>query len=161
MTRRILALPLAILSLLAIQTAQAAEPSQAETRAMREPQPIVLSEAFERIAVRAAELDANGDGHIDAAELVAQRRHPRQGKRHQAFTDSDDARVDGISTEDFIAQRQDRLIAMDTDGDGIISVEELRQARSTRQEKRHDRRHEGRSGAHRHSPPPAVETDPR
>lgn len=91
-------------------------------------QPVVLSEAYEKILAHAAELDANTDGRIDAAEILAAR-EKRQRMRTEARLSRLDTNGDGsVSVEEFVAHRQSRLTALDTDADGIVSAEEFRQA---------------------------------
>lgn len=121
-------------------SAAAADPANdAPHREGKGPQPVVLAEANEKILTQAVELDANGDGRIDAAEFAAAR-EKRQHARMEKHLDRSDADGDGsVSVEEFVATRQARLAVLDTDGDGIVSPEEFRQG--------------GKHG-HRHGPRP-------
>ena len=118
-----LALPALFLGLPALaQGPQADRPM----RDGRGPQPVVLAEANQRALDRAAELDANGDGFIDAAELEAMHekaRAERAQRRLSKFDTDGDGRV---TVDEFVSVRRARLAAMDADGDGVVSVEEFR-----------------------------------
>lgn len=101
---------------------------QSKGHARHDRQPIILSEANEKILAHAVEMDTNADGHIDAAEIHAAR-EKRQRMRAEARLSRLDTNNDGaVSVEEFVARRQSRLAALDTDADGIVTVEEFRQA---------------------------------
>ncbi len=124
-------------------SAAAAEPAEGTPRREgKGPQPVVLAEANEKILDHALALDANGDGRIEAAEFAAAR-EKRHRMRMEKHLPQDEAAADGsISVEDFVAARQARLAALDTDGDGIVSREEFRQAGPHRHGHRHGPRPE-------------------
>ena len=131
-----LALPALLVSLAAVaQKAPAPPVAQA-------PQPIDLAEAQQKASDRAAELDANRDGRIEAAEVLAMRERMRleRAERRLAKLDSNGDGV--VTTDEFVAARQARLAALDTDGDGVLSLEERREARGKRGG--HGRHHRGR-----------------
>jgi hypothetical protein len=91
-------------------------------------------------AARAAEVDANGDGRIEAAELAAFREAKRaeaRVRRQQRQLERLDADGDGsVSAEEFAAAQVQRLRHLDRDGNGEISADELGG-------RRHHRRHGG------------------
>lgn len=123
----------------------------------RESKPLVLSEASARFIERAAQLDANGDGIIDAAEFASarqQHRRPHHAKaeanteaearrppvsaerqaRHAQMMEKRlamfDTNADGnVTTVEFVAAQEARLARLDVDGDGIVTAEEFRDAR--------------------------------
>lgn len=111
----------------------------ADTPGREGPQPLVLAEANEKILTHAVELDANGDGRIDAAEFAAAREKRRAMRMEKRLAKADTDADGSVSVEEFVAARQARLAALDTDGDGILSREEFRQG--------------GKRG-HRHGPRP-------
>ncbi len=154
MSIRSLILPAAILAALAVQPVTAAEPAQPGPGAGPGSQPVVLSEAYERIATHAAAMDTNQDGIIDQAELKAfheQRRAER--KQRQAMRAAErfaakDSDHDGkVTVEEFVAARKARLAALDTDGDGVLSREEMRRGHDKMREGRRERMRQHQHGA--------------
>lgn len=128
-----LALPALLVSMAAV--AQKAPAPQT-------PQPINLAEAQQKALERAAEMDTNRDGRIEAAEVLAMRERMRLERAERRLAQLD-ANGDGVvTTDEFVAARQARLAALDADGDGVVSVEERREARGKRGG--HGRRHFGR-----------------
>jgi hypothetical protein len=91
-------------------------------------EPMDVAAMQERIAQRAAAIDANGDGIITAEEMLAYRdaqRLQREQRRLQRY----DRSGDGVVTvEDYVAARSERIARMDADGDGVITREEMREA---------------------------------
>lgn len=126
MSIRTLALPAALLCALALQPALAADP--AETTASGQPMqaPMTLEQANQRAASKAAAMDTNKDGVIDAEEFTAW--HERQrAQRMQRRLNRYDTDGDGVVTvEEFTAAHKARMATMDTDGDGVISADEFR-----------------------------------
>lgn len=75
---------------------------------------------------QATEVDANRDGIIEAAELKAWHAAQR-AKREQARLLRLDADGDGrVSVEEYAAGRAERLARRDANQDGVISRDELR-----------------------------------
>lgn len=131
-----LALPALLVSMAAVAQ-KAPAPQAAQT-----PQPINLADAQQKALERAAEMDTNRDGRIEAAEVLAMRERMRLERAERRLAQLD-ANGDGVvTTDEFVAARQARLAALDTDGDGVVSVEERREARGKRGG--HGRHHFGR-----------------
>src|SRR5690606_37883437 len=77
-------------------------------------------------AKQATEIDANADGAITAAEMQAWHEAQR-AKRAEARLMRLDANGDGkVSVEEFAAARVERASRRDADGDGVIAPEEMR-----------------------------------
>ena len=106
-------------------------------------EPMDVAAMEQRIAERAAAIDADGDGTITAEEVIAYRdaqRLEREQRRLQRY----DSNGDGVVTvEDYVAAHRERIARMDADGDGVITREEMREA--------HGGMREGR-GMHRGGP---------
>ncbi|HPA00825.1 MAG TPA: EF-hand domain-containing protein [Chiayiivirga sp.] len=104
--------------------------------------PVPLSQAQQQVSERAAAMDANGDGVIDAGEVLAMREKVRLERAARRLAQHD-ANGDGkVSVEEFAAARHARLAALDADGDGVISAQEFRHGHGMR----------GERGRHRHGP---------
>jgi Ca2+-binding EF-hand superfamily protein len=84
-------------------------------------------------AKRAAEIDANNDGKITQTEIDthrAQQREARQAARKAARFAKLDSNGDGIvTTAEFSSAQTARLVAMDTDKNGVISADEAKAKR--------------------------------
>ena len=130
MSIRILILPAAILLAMGVH---AAEPA---TTTANGPHAQTLAQARSQISNNVAAMDLNRDGFIDAEELKAaheQRKAERQQRRAEAaqkrFAALDTDGDGKVSVAEVTAARTARLEAMDADGDGVISREEMRQGR--------------------------------
>lgn len=90
-------------------------------------------------AARAAEIDADGNGSISAAELLAWHDAQRQKRMEQRLAAMDSDGDGTVSVAEYEAASNWRLARLDRDGDGKIERHELR-----RHGHRHDHRHEWR-----------------
>ena len=105
-----------------------------------------------------ANVDANGDGRVDAAEMVAfqearraEERRERENRRAARMIEHLDADGDGsLSVEEFTSRPRQMFARLDANDDGQISAEEREAMREGRRERfgerRHRRDHEGRRG---------------
>lgn len=122
--------------------------------ARHETQPLVVSEAGARLLERAARMDSNADGIIDAEEFSsaqARRGGPRrsetdakrppkpagQQERRSRMLEKRLARFDSnadghVTTAEFVAAHEARLARLDADSDGVITAGEFRAARHER-----------------------------
>lgn len=117
----------ALLALGAGTTALAQETRGEPGHGKGEPMDVATME--QRIAERAAAIDANGDGIITAEEVIAHR-DARRLEREQRRLQRYDRSGDGVVTvEDYVAAHAERLARMDADGDGVITREEMHEAR--------------------------------
>ncbi len=82
-----------------------------------------LAELPERKQRWLAPADADKDGRITAEELAAQR-----AKHHEAFFKRFDKDGDGAWTEAEVGERWSKLQVADADGDGKLTMQELRAA---------------------------------
>lgn len=100
---------------------------------------LTKAEIYQSHGKRAAEIDTNNDGTIDAAEIDAFRKEMRL-KRQQKWLSRLDTDGDGVvSTDEFARSGTARMQHMDRDRDGVISMEE-----ATARPDRHHHGHQGR-----------------
>lgn len=87
---------------------------------------VQVAEIEASAAKQAAEIDANADGAITAAEMKAWHEVQR-AKRAEARLMRLDANQDGkVSVDEFAAARVERASRRDANGDGVIAPEEMR-----------------------------------
>lgn len=112
-----------------------------EDRQQQQRGPIVIAEARERAANRAAAMDTDGDGYISIEERKAFH-ETRRAERMQKMMERRGVDADSrVAVEDFVARRVAWLEKLDVNGDGIVDQEEMRAARG-----KHGRHHGGMKG---------------
>lgn len=110
-------------------------------------------EAFR--AAQFASIDADGNGTVDADELAAfaaAREDERRAERAERVVERADTDGDGVLSQDELqANRRggDMFERLDADDSGTITQEEVETAREARQERREERREERRDGERR------------
>jgi hypothetical protein len=136
----IIAIGTAAAALMAIPAAAQTAPAPAPTdtaqqgeRMRRQPVEQTRAQAEQRAARMFARLDVDGNGTIDAADRAAlQQQGDGQGRngRLRRFVDIDgDA---AITQADFTARAMAMFDQLDTDRNGVLSVEEQRAGRAQR-----------------------------
>lgn len=100
-----------------------------------------------RIARRFEQLDANRDGAVTLEEMqraAGERRDRRAARRMADGGGRMHQRIFGdqgyVTAEQFRARAAERFARMDTDGNGIVSVDESRAARAAMRERMRERR---------------------
>lgn len=122
---------------------------------------ISLDEIQSRETEQFANVDANNDGQVDAAEMVAfqearraEQMRERESRRVARMIEHLDADGDGsLSVEEFTSRPREMFARLDTDGDGQISAEEREAMREARRERFAERGHrrgdrDGHRGRH-------------
>lgn len=121
---------------LAAATVAFAGLAEAAQRERPEP-PRTREEAIERALERFERMDEDGDGFVSISE-VGQGRRATMIQRRLSNQDTND---DGRLSEDEVAERAgDRFDAIDLDGDGELSDEELEAAMERGRDRREGRR---------------------
>jgi Ca2+-binding EF-hand superfamily protein len=102
---------------------------------------VQIAEIEAHAAQNAAEIDSNRNGMIEASEVKAWHEAQR-AKRAEARLLRMDANGDGkVSVDEFVAARTEPVSKRDANGDGVIQAEEMHKSG-------HGRRHRGaRAGA--------------
>lgn len=103
--------------------------------------PVSLAEAEQKARERAEAMDADKNGFITADEAHVYRQAQRAERMKRRF----ERRHGGatVAVDALVAQRMERLTAMDANGDGTVDRDEFRAHRKTMREHRHG---EGRRG---------------
>lgn len=87
---------------------------------------------------RFAALDASGDGALTqqeflaplaAAEIPADRKARIEAVMVEAFVAMDEDKNAGVSEAEFLSAGRQRFVSVDTNGDGMLTLDELRAAR--------------------------------
>lgn len=103
---------------------------------------LTKAEIYQSRGKRAAEIDTNNDGVIDAEEMDAARKEMRL-KRQQRMLNRMDTDGDGVVSADEFARSGTRMMQhMDRDHDGVVTMEEA----TTPPMKRHGKK--GADGKH-------------
>jgi hypothetical protein len=90
---------------------------------------VQVTEVESHAAKTATEIDANRDGRIEVAEVKAWR-EARRAERAQRRLLRLDANGDGsVSVEEFATARAEHATKRDVDGDGVIAADEMRPMR--------------------------------
>lgn len=103
--------------------------------------PISLAEAEQKARERAEAMDADKNGLVTADEAYAYRQAQRAERMKRRFERRHGA--DTVAVDALVAQRIERLKAMDANGDGTVDRDEFRTHRKTMREHRHG---DGRRG---------------
>lgn len=80
----------------------------------------------QRVDERFEELDQNDDGAISRDELAAMREQ-RHGQRQERIEDADLNQDGALSADELEEAARERFAAIDQDGDGVLTEDELRQ----------------------------------
>lgn len=100
---------------------------------------ISKAEADERRAAGFARMDANGDGAVTREEQEAAREERRENRAERAerrFSNLDADGDDRITRSEFDAQGDERFAAADANGDGFLSMDEIRDRRMAKRGER-------------------------
>lgn len=103
--------------------------------------PVSLAEAEQKARERAEAMDADKDGFVTADEAHAYHQAQRAERMKRRFERRHGG--DTVAVDALVAQRIERLKAMDANGDGTVDRDEFRAHRKAMREHRHG---EGRRG---------------
>jgi len=104
---------------------------------------LTKAEIYQSRSKRAAEIDTNNNGVIDAEEMDAARKEMRL-KRQQRMLNRMDTDGNGVVSADEFARSGTMMMQkMDRDRDGVISMEEA----TTPPQKGHGKRHGGKKAS--------------